>query len=321
MNMKKLTKEQVLRRFREAHGWKYEYDFSTYKNTHKKMRMICPEHGEFWQSPEGHIKSESGCTFCGRILAGRNESKSFEEFVKRANKVFDNKYEYIKEDFVNFSTKTKIICPKHGIFYTRPAQHILGTGCNKCAQEIRARSKKLTKEKFIESANKVHFHKYNYDKVLYKNNKIKVEIVCPKHGSFFQTPHGHLSGKGCPMCKVWKRQEQIFNLLRETFPNETWIWEYRAKWLGIQSIDICNERIKLAIEYNGEQHYKPVKRFGGEISFLKNQERDKIKEEKIRNNGYKLYIVPYYDYDTDKIINDIKTFLNYENTEIQSGNF
>lgn len=57
------------------------------------------------------------------------------------------------------------------------------------------------------------------------------------------------------------------------------------------------------------------------MSFLKNQERDKVKEEKIRNNGYKLYIVPYYDYDTDKIINDIKTFLNYENTEIQSGNF
>lgn len=314
--MKRLTNEQILFKFRNIHGWKYDYDLSTYKNTHTKMKMFCKIHGEFWQTPDAHINSHCGCPICGRILASKNESKTYEEFVEKGNKIFKNKYKYVKDSFVNFSTKTKIICPIHGEFFVKPASHILGSGCNKCAQEIRNASRRLTVKEFIEKARKVHGDKYNYDLVKYKNNKTKVEIICPKHGSFFQTPHGHLSGKGCPYCKTWKTQEKIFNLLKSEFPNENWIWEYKAKWLNGQSIDICNERIKLAIEYNGEQHYMPVKRFGGKIGFDKTRKRDVIKKEKIRNNGYTLYVIPYYDYDTNKIINDIKNFLNYENSKV-----
>lgn len=42
---------------------------------------------------------------------------------------------------------------------------------------------------------------YDYSKVNYTNNKNKVEIICSKHGSFWQQPTTHLFGKaGCPHC-------------------------------------------------------------------------------------------------------------------------
>lgn len=60
--------------------------------------------------------------------------------------------------------------------------------------------KRLTKSEFIERARKVHGDKYDYSKVKYVNNNTKIEIICPEHGPFWQTPHNHLQTKGCPAC-------------------------------------------------------------------------------------------------------------------------
>ena len=60
--------------------------------------------------------------------------------------------------------------------------------------------KRLTKEDFIEKAKKLYDDLYDYSLVVYKNNKTKVEILCPQHGVFLQTPCNHLNGHGCPHC-------------------------------------------------------------------------------------------------------------------------
>ena len=63
-------------------------------------------------------------------------------------------------------------------------------------------SKKITTELFIQRAKNIHKDKYDYNKVIYKDAKQKVEIICKKHGSFFVSPNNHLSKKsGCPVCK------------------------------------------------------------------------------------------------------------------------
>lgn len=62
--------------------------------------------------------------------------------------------------------------------------------------------KRLTTEEFVERAKEIHGGKYNYQNVCYKTNKIKVDIVCPIHGAFQQTPKIHLLGGGCPQCSI-----------------------------------------------------------------------------------------------------------------------
>lgn len=56
-------------------------------------------------------------------------------------------------------------------------------------------------DKFIEKACIVHNNKYKYPNTIYVKNDEKVEIECPIHGAFWQTPHNHLNGAGCPKCR------------------------------------------------------------------------------------------------------------------------
>ena len=103
-----------------------------------------------------------------------------ETFIKRAKEIHGDKYIYDEVNYVNSSTKVKIICPIHGPFYVTPSHHIYSkSGCIKCAG-----LNKRTTEEFKELAQKVHGNKYDYSKVKYINNRTPVCIICPKHGEF-----------------------------------------------------------------------------------------------------------------------------------------
>jgi very-short-patch-repair endonuclease len=117
------------------------------------------------------------------------------DFIERAKKVHGDKFDYSKVEYVNSNTKVCIICPIHGEFWQRPADHIRGVGCRLCYG-----NEKMTKETFIEKAIMVHGNKYDYSKVEYNGNKTKVCIICPIHGEFWQRPNDHLSGYACPYC-------------------------------------------------------------------------------------------------------------------------
>lgn len=58
--------------------------------------------------------------------------------------------------------------------------------------------------KFEEESNKKHNFKYDYSKVIYVNSLIEVNIICPTHGGFTQTPPNHLKGHGCQKCGIDK---------------------------------------------------------------------------------------------------------------------
>jgi hypothetical protein len=122
-----------------------------------------------------------------------------DEFVKRSNSIHKNFYDYI-EDYKNSRTKIKINCPKHGVFEQRPYSHLQGIGCPKCGFEISSSKSRKIIEDFIKKCNLIHNNYYNYDKVIYKNNKENVVITCPKHGDFSQIPQHHINGHGCPEC-------------------------------------------------------------------------------------------------------------------------
>jgi hypothetical protein len=69
--------------------------------------------------------------------------------------------------------------------------------------------KKLTTEQFVERAIKIHNNKYDYSKVEYKGSKIKIIIICPRHGEFLQRPFNHLNERGCLKCSIEKRKPRF----------------------------------------------------------------------------------------------------------------
>jgi very-short-patch-repair endonuclease/phage FluMu protein Com len=129
-----------------------------------------------------------------------NNKLTIEMFIKKANKIHNNKYDYSIAEYINTEIKIKIICPKHGIFMQRPANHLLGQKCPHCAELNRRNKKRLTSKEFIEKANKIHSCKYDYSLVNYNDSYTKIIIMCSMHDKFEQTPNSHLNGKGCPIC-------------------------------------------------------------------------------------------------------------------------
>lgn len=128
-----------------------------------------------------------------------------EEFIEKARSVHKDKYDYSKVDYVRADKKVVIICPMHGEFEQKPANHLTGNGCGKCAVEEVHKSQRKTTEEFIREARDRHGDRYDYHKVKYLGANTYTVIICSEHGEFKQTPHQHLGGHGCPKCANMKR--------------------------------------------------------------------------------------------------------------------
>jgi len=124
-NVKK-TRREIICQFKKKHGDKYDYSQVKYKNTHTKVKIICPEHGEFFQSPHNHLLW--GCKKCSGV-----QKLTTEEFIKRAKKIHGDIYDYSKVEYKSSFGKVKIICPNHSEFEQRARAHAsVGNGCPIC---------------------------------------------------------------------------------------------------------------------------------------------------------------------------------------------
>jgi uncharacterized protein YcgL (UPF0745 family) len=193
--MRKITTTEFINRAILKHQNNFNYDKVDYVNNRKKVIITCKKHGDFEQFPPVHLRG-CGCLECSGL-----KKKTTEIFIKEANKIHNHKFDYDKVDYVNSSKKVIITCKKHGDFQQLPGTHLRGAGCLECSG-----LKKKTTEIFIKEANKIHNHKFVYDKVDYVNNRKKVIIICKKHGDFEQIPDDHLRGFGCSECSGYRKK-------------------------------------------------------------------------------------------------------------------
>ena len=107
------------------------------------------------------------------------KKKTKDEFINESTEKHKGKYDYSKVHYVNSKTKVCIICPEHGEFWQEASGHLRGQGCPKCSGNYIP-----TTEEWVASARKVHGDKYDYSKVDYVKNNIKVCIICPSMVNF-----------------------------------------------------------------------------------------------------------------------------------------
>lgn len=267
--MRKLTLCEFTEKAKNIHCNKYDYSKSVYVSGRVPTRIICPIHGEFWQTPSNHLMGY-GCPCCG----GTKKSTT-EEFIKKAKLKFGNKYDYSKVEYIDSKTKVCIICPEHGEFWQRPSDHLSDYECPYCGG-----TKRLTTEEFIERSRKIHGEKYDYSKVEYKNSDSPVTIICPIHGQYEQIAWYHLSGNGCPECnESWGEKE-----IRKFCEKNNILFERQKRFESCRNkkplpFDFYLPEYNLCIEFQGRQHFEPVEDFDGEEGFLRIQINDKIKKD------------------------------------------
>ena len=230
--LRSLTNEAFIEKATLKHLGIYDYSkIETIKNSQTKVIILCPIHGEFKQQVAPHLAG-TGCPKCGALSKASKNTKTFDSFMERVNRIHGTRYDYSKVVWVNVKTDIEIICPIHGSFIQNPSTHQAGHGCIKCSDD----SKRHTADIFIEKALAKHGDKYDYSEVVYKQNKQKVDIICPTHGVFSQRCDIHLAGHGCPHCA-----KQIPPTERHEF---TTTYYYVVKYKGLYKVGVSLEGAK-----------------------------------------------------------------------------
>jgi hypothetical protein len=253
----------------------------------------------------------------------RPTRKTTEVFIQQARILHNDKYDYSKTVYILNNIPVIVICPHHGEFATIPQNHLKihknknwkATGCPSCGKELvisRNKAGTLTDQEFLDRAQEIHDYRYEYIST-FAGYHYPIIIKCNKHGEFKQTANNHLRGTGCPRCKNSKGSTKVAKIL--TSVNIDYIPEY--------SFDDCKgdkkelffdfylPSLNILIEYDGEQHYRPV-RFNPKMTmaqaqtvFDKAKRYDFIKNQYCLVKNIRLIRVPYFE-------KDMKGFLHRE---------
>lgn len=167
--------------------------------------------------------------------------------------------------------------------------------------------KQKTQEEIILGFQEKHNGRYDYSKVAYNGCFVKVCIICPEHGDFWQTPCKHMLGQGCPRCNESKLERKIALLLEK----EGIAFEEQKKfdWLGRQRLDFYLPKYNSAIECQGEQHFEPIKYFGGIKKLEIYQQRDETKKFLCYQNDVNIIYINHFDSE-EEINNKLNEIFN-----------
>ncbi len=126
------TTEGFISSASKIHNNEYNYDKVIYSSSKTPVIIGCSLHGEFMQTPNNHIEG-MGCKKCSVIATGKKLKQPINEFITRANIIYNNKYNYSLVDYDNYHSPITIICPIHNEFQRTPETHIYNLlGCYKC---------------------------------------------------------------------------------------------------------------------------------------------------------------------------------------------
>jgi len=200
-NSVKISTEDFIKKCKDKHDNFYDYSLVDFKGVANKIKIICPDHGEFEQRASNHVAGQR-CPYCA------NQKWTNEMFIKKAKDIHGDKYDYTSVNYENAHKKIIIKCPEHGEFEQIPWNHLsLKEGCPYCGKN------KSNMELFLKKANFVHRNKYDYSLFIkYTNNREKIRIICPDHGEFIQNLNNHLNGQGSYLFrdKRRKKNKRIF---------------------------------------------------------------------------------------------------------------
>lgn len=184
------------------HNFKYDYALSEYTSSDDKVKIICPIHGMFEQTPAVHMTG-CGCQKCGREVTKLKQAYDEETFINVAMETHGDRFDYSELNFKSMKHKVNIICRIHGKFEQAAINHLHGNGCPECSKEGLREKFKMPEKEFLDRVYS-NFPDYDLSKCVYINAHTRVTVTCPAHGEFQQLPRHLVLGHGCRSCGYGK---------------------------------------------------------------------------------------------------------------------
>jgi len=210
-NANRKSQELYITQANNIHNNRYDYSKVDYINMKSNIIIICSIHGEFSQTANNHIQG-SGCSRCGIDERTVLITHTTNDFIEKANIIHKNKYDYSSVEYNGIKSYVTIICPIHGSFIQNAGCHLQGCGCTLCGYHKNSILSRHTQDEILDKFRRIHGDRYDYCDVEYQTTNDSVTIKCKEHGSFQQSPHGHLQGQGCPRCA---RQNQRISIVSQ----------------------------------------------------------------------------------------------------------
>lgn len=268
-----------------------------YVSSHEKIKHKCRIDNYEWDATPHNILKGRGCPKCAGHI-----KRTQEDYIRDVSLVNPN-IKVIGE-YVNNMTPVLHKCIVHNIEWNAAPVSILnGHGCRLCGNEILANARKKDKKQYVEDLKRT-----NPDIIIigeYINAHTLTKHKCLIDGYEWDVkPNNILSGKGCPVCSESFGERKV----RQWLDNHKIVYEVQKTF-----DDCCNIKMlpfdfylpdyHIAIEYQGEQHYRPIDYFGGEKNFKMQQNRDNIKKNYCKNNNIKLLEISYFENVEEKLNN------------------
>jgi len=251
---RKLNTSEFIVRAKKIHGDLYNYSKTEYIGSQKKVKIICPEHGEFEQTPNMHLRGQR-CPRCSLNSRINKRKLTKLDFLKKAYEIH-GRYQYNLENYISRKSKIKIICPDHGSFIQDANNHLAGSGCPKCANELNRKLKEKPRDIYIKKAQEIHGNKYSYPENIRAQEYINIK--CPIHGEFKQKAFSHLMGSGCPECAIEDRKSTIEEFINRSQKIHAGKYDYsKGIYTGYQ------EKIKIICPEHGSFMQRPNDHLNG----------------------------------------------------------
>jgi hypothetical protein len=276
------TSEEFINQANSLHNSKYQYPDLSDVRSKTLIRIVCPIHGEFLQQVEDHLRG-GGCRICanvGNAMVRKLTPEIIMERLKQSQGERYDWYEYPSDITERMShDRITVYCKRHKSTFSPTLGSLLeGSGCPKCALGIeplnidprdvrpgRRTVGRMTWELFMERARLIHGSKYSYtrpDESEWKGVNTRITIRCSFHGDFVQQVGTHIGqGSGCPKCKASKGERLVGSILEKSgIP-----YEFQKTFPDLVGdggrplrLDFYIPSIKVAIEYDGDHHARPV---------------------------------------------------------------
>lgn len=269
-----------------------------YINAKTKIVHHCLKHDVYWEASPDKILHGQGCNQCAKEKYNKSRSKDHDKYVNEVAIVNPNIM--VIGQYAGHKTSITHYCKMHNIYWDTPPDNVLsGRGCCECGKEKIADKKRKTLEQYV-----LELAIINPDIEIieqYIGTDIPALHRCKIDGhEWMARPANVLNGRGCPRCKESIGERKVRRWLESN--NITYIYQ--------KSFTTCRDKKELpfdfylpdynvCIEYDGEQHFRPVD-FSGKgyewaiKQFNQTKRHDEIKNKYCMINNIHLLRIPYY---------------------------
>lgn len=295
---KKLTEAE----FRDLVQTKFDgaIEATGYKGYRHPIIAKCLRCRNRWTTVAGNLCRGHGCPLCGKEKAKKTVkwAISQEEFLSRIPKDFLATIE-VSGKYEHQHCEIDVRCRRCGRNWISTPYYLYRCyGCDQCARKQRGINFRKGHQEFVSEINRIH------DGCIeiignYTTCKNRVLVRCLQCEHKWSPIASRLRSRGCPRCISSKGERKIERLLKECGIS----YKHQFGFDGFVAENGCKYRFDFAIfngdnlshliEYDGEQHFRPVKAWGGEARYKRQVEIDKLKAEYCQENGLRLTRIPY----------------------------